>query len=348
MKTRMFLVFALLATLSLFSQTFISAKAGLVNYQEGVTASSPHQLQEGEVFSSAARSELLMMPGTYLRLEHGAEIQMGSTQLQHPSFELRAGLAAVEINEVAKDSALAISWREFSGVNALIVNQKGLYRFEVSNEGDALKVMVQNGHLRIPGSNNTLASGQETVLGTPGHAASFGRFNAKARDDFDIWSSNRSGALSAASYKTASSMTSYYPSSSVWAFNPYGGFYTYLPYGRVVTNPYGWGYYWPGNVWDYYPVYYSGAGYLYGGGNSGVRANIASSSATPQHPTPRVPPQSPTVNGNNSASSSMSGFDAGSRGGGGGNFGGSVAASPSVSVSAPSSPAPGSSGGRRN
>ena len=81
MTIRAALVVLVVASLSLTGQTFISAKAGMVNYEEGVRAVSPRQLQEGEVFSTPNRSEVLMMPGTFLRLERSAEIRMLATSV---------------------------------------------------------------------------------------------------------------------------------------------------------------------------------------------------------------------------------------------------------------------------
>src|SRR5208282_1373901 len=110
MRIRTVILALLLVSISLAGQTFISAKAGLVNYEEGVQAASPRQLQEGEVFSTPNRSELLMMPGAYLRLERSAEVRMISTSVSHPEVELLGGLVSVEVNELAKESDLSVSW----------------------------------------------------------------------------------------------------------------------------------------------------------------------------------------------------------------------------------------------
>ena len=310
MKTRILLLAVLLAGLSLSAQTFISARAGLVNYEEGKFATSPHQLQAGEIFAAHGRSEILLMPGTYLRLERSAEIQMTSTALTHPVVELRSGLVAVEASDVAKDSEATFAWGDYRDEKAIVVDHKGLYRFEVSDQGDALKVMVQTGHLRIPGSSTILKDGQEAVLGSTG-VSDLAKFDKKSRDDFDLWSASRAGTLSVASYRSASSLSAYSPGYSVWAFNSWMGMYTFLPYGGFVGSPYGgYGYYWPGNVYNYYPPYYGGS---YGGYGSQPPYRLAgpggqNGGVSGPRPAPRVPIGNSGSNGNSyDANSSRAG-----------------------------------------
>jgi hypothetical protein len=235
----------------------------MVNYEEGKFVTSPHQLQDGEVFTAHGRSEILLMAGTYMRLERSAEIQMASTRLTHPAIELRAGIVSIEASTIAKDSDAVFSWGDYRDDKAIILEHKGLYRFEISDSGDALKVMVQSGQLHIPDSSTTLKDGQELILTSKGITEQT-KFDKKSQDDFDVWSASRTGTLSAASYRTASSLSAYPPGSSMWAFNSYMGMYTFLPYGGMVMSPYGsYGYYWPGNVYNYYPPYYGGGGYGY-------------------------------------------------------------------------------------
>ncbi|GEM_PF-3429798 len=269
MKGRLALLSLVLISLSLSGglagQTFISAKAGLVNYEEGVQASSPRQLQEGEIFSTPNRSELLMMPGAYVRLERSAEVRMLSTSISHPELELLSGLISIEINELPKESSMSLSWGDYHDI---AVTHRGLYRFEVAQDGTSTKVMVQTGQLRI--GNTTVKDGEEIVLAS-GRVGSLAKFDRKLKDDFDIWAANRDQLQSVSSYRTASAVgSSYYQGypgmmgpgfMGTWAFNPMLGYFTYLPYG-MVTSPWGYYYYSPSQV-GYYP--FPSYGYMYGG-----------------------------------------------------------------------------------
>jgi hypothetical protein len=286
MRTRAAILALVLISLPLAGQTFISAKAGLVNYEEGVQAASPRQLQEGEVFSTPNRSELLMMPGAYLRLERSAEVRLLSTSVSHPAVELLSGLVSVEVNEMTKESSLTLNWGDYRDAQGITIAHRGLYRFEVAQDGSSLKVMVQTGQLHI---GDKMMKDGEGVLLSPGRVASAGKFDRKLRDDFDIWAANRDQVQSVASYRTASAVGSTYYAGSgfmggmgygTWAFNPMMGFFTYLPFG-MVTSPWGYYYYSPGQV-GYYPFPYygygygSGYGYGYGYGNNGGRSSVAS------------------------------------------------------------------------
>jgi len=276
MRTRATILALILISLPLTGQTFISAKAGLVNYEEGVQATSPRQLQEGEIFSTPNRSELLMMPGAYVRLERSAEVRMISTSVTHPEVELLGGLISVEINEMPKESSLALAWGDYHDAQSISITHRGLYRFETSQDGASLKVMVQTGQLRVGAS--MLKDGEEVVLSS-GRASSVSKFDRKLRDDFDIWAAGRDQLQSVTSYRTASAVgNAYYPAFGTWAFNPLMGFFTYLPY-SMITSPWGFYYYSPQMV-GYYPFPYYGYGYGYGypygyyGGGSPVRSTI--------------------------------------------------------------------------
>jgi hypothetical protein len=312
----------------LAGQTFISAKAGLVNYEEGVQAASPRQLQAGEVFSTPNRAELLMMPGAYLRLERSAEVRMLSTSVSHPEVELLSGLVSVEINEVAKESALILNWGDYRDAQAISITHRGLYRFEVSQDGSSLKVMVQTGQLHL--GDKVLKDGENVVL-SPGHITSVSKFDRKLKDDFDIWAANRDQVQSVASYRSATAVGSSYYSGSgypgymgsgyasgypgtgfgTWAFNPMMGFFTYLPYG-MMTSPWGYYYYSPSQV-GYYPFPYYGYGYGYGNGygysGGGVTRTASVIGSTPNSQS-RVP-----VYGTTGGTNASNGFGGSSRSG---------------------------------
>src|SRR5208282_5553223 len=136
---------------------------------------------------------------------------------------------------------------------------RGLYRFEVSQDGGSLRVMVQTGQLRV--GSSLLKDGEDVVL-SPGHVSSVSKFDRKLRDDFDIWAAGRDQLQSVASYRTASAVgSSYYPGFGTWAFNPMMGFFTYLPYG-MMTSPWGYYYYSASQVGNYpCPSYGYGLGY---------------------------------------------------------------------------------------
>jgi hypothetical protein len=252
------------------AQDIISAKAGYLNYQQGRSKMDHRHIQEGETFASeGSRSEILLTPGTFLRLDRNAEINMIASSLVQPSFELITGSANVEVAEIPKDSRIAMTWKD----KAFIFRHKGLYRFDASE--DHLVVSVYDGKLELPG-NLTLSRGQRVEV-RPGGFSAVAKFDRKAFDSFDLWSSARTYQVSNASMRTAS-VYSGRQIGSIWAYSSFLGGYTFLPY-RYCNSPWGYAYYSPRTVWVYtHPVYQVG---YQGQGQSSPRAFSGAGSGMP-------------------------------------------------------------------
>jgi len=318
MKLRVALVgLILLICLPLVAQNFISAKAGIVNYEEGRQLSSPRQLHEGEYFSEPNRTELLLTPGSFLRLERNAEIQMLSTRLSEPAVELVSGVASLEIMDLPKETKVRVAWGEYKDDRALEVDHKGIYRFEVAGDGSAMLVMVEKGELRMGGGSQTIKEGQQATL-TADSIGPLAKFDKKLRDDFDVWNAERSELLGVASYRAAQGVSSYgsgymnslygmggygypfgyagyagmYPGMGMWAFNPYFGYFTYVGFGNSLwMSPWGSYFYTPATWYYYQPPY--------GANGGGVQTAVGTLPSKPI-PSPRL---SPT--GNNSSNSGI-------------------------------------------
>ena len=293
---RLALAFLFLAACSVAAQDFISARAGYLNYQEGQRAQARRQIQEGEGFQSGrSRAELLLTPGSFLRLERGAEIRMLSTRLSDPQVELIDGTVGLEVVEFPKGSHLAMVWGDYRDDRAFLVAHKGIYRFQAQN--GALRLWVENGSLKLPGSGVTLKKGHWVEFNSAG-VAPVAKFNTKAKDAFDLWSSNRAGVLSAASYRSAHSYNPNGFRTSIWAFSSFLGYYTFLPYSGFINSPWGYSFYSPRYVWIYSPGYGPGRGSVMpmpgtGSGQPGGGSPAASAPAPPQMRISVPPPRPP-------------------------------------------------------
>ena len=268
MKLRVTAVVILTSALLVGAQDIISAKAGYLNYQQGRSKMDHRHIQEGETFASeASRSEILLTPGTFLRLDRQAEINMIASSLVHPAFELITGTANVEVAEIPKDSRIAMTWKD----KTFIFRHKGLFRFDASD--DHLVVSVYDGKLELPG-NLTLTKGQRVEV-RPGGLSTVAKFDRKAFDSFDLWSSARTYQVSTASMRSASTYSGR-QSSSMWAYSSFLGGYTFLPY-SYCYSPWGYAYYSPRTVWVYTQPSYQGGSSLgqaqqrgYSGAGSGM------------------------------------------------------------------------------
>jgi hypothetical protein len=248
MKLRLAVASVLAGAGILVAQDIISAKAGYLNYQQGRPRSERRQLQEGENFvAESGRTEILLTPGTFLRLDRQAEINLISSSLVHPAVELIAGTVNLEIAEVPKDGRIAMRWRE----KTFLFNKKGLFRFDAS--GERLMLSVYDGKVELPGYV-TLTKGRQVEVSPDGYSA-VAKFDRKAFDSFDLWASARTYQLSAASMRSASTYSGR-QRSSIWAYNAFLGGYTYLPY-SYWSSFWGYPYYSPRTVWVYVQPPYS-------------------------------------------------------------------------------------------
>lgn len=296
-----FLAIALLAS-AVAAQNIISARAGYVNYSHGqVHLPTGHdgkavkQLDEGQSISTDhGRAELLLTPGSYLRLDNDTEVKMVSSRLQDVQVELISGTASLEVNEVPKGSKMAVVWQDHS----IPITQHGLYRFEPGVS--SMRVYVESGKLEVPGMKGAIKAPRYVDINSEGTLSAAVKFNLKDLDEFDRFNGSRSYTLARASYRAANTLPNGYMSTfrnSIWYLDPLYGFYTFLPYSYSLYSPFGWMYYSPRYVYLNNPPVYSGSTGSRGSsgntwnprvGASGSAPPLASSGSSGSAPAPRV------------------------------------------------------------
>src|ERR1700733_12539304 len=241
---------ALLATAGLAGaqRLTISARPGLVNYIEGQAflngnpwlagTTAPQYLNANDSFATRkGKAEILLMPGTFLRIGDNSSIQMISPSLIAPRFELQQGEASLEGGGLIRGSHI-----EVVDQNALILIEKdGLYRMTA---GVASTVAVIEGSAQVTLLDQTikLSKGRQTVLlGTLEST----KFDLAQDDDLYAWSSVRSQYEAVASYDAAGRLAAADQFTTVgWYFNSFAGCWAWLPIGRCFS-PFGWGFYSP-------------------------------------------------------------------------------------------------------
>jgi hypothetical protein len=273
------------------AQSVISAHSGVVHYVEGnasiedktVELKFGHfpEIKANETFrTDEGRAEVLLTPGSFLRLAENSAVRMISNQLTDTRFELLKGEILVESVDWTKDSAAAkvkgnVISVLYKGTTTLL-DKPGLYQFNT----DPGRVRVVEGEALVKtGSDQlTLKKGKETELDGTLMAE---KFDAKTGDDLIRWSARRSGYLATANVSAARSMnqndsmwSSYAGGSGGgWAFNPAFGMYTFVPMGGIAYSPFGFNYWSPYTVGSSYPYYGGyggyGGGYYYPGNNGG-------------------------------------------------------------------------------
>jgi hypothetical protein len=240
----------------------VSAKAGTVNLAEGsvmykraesdwdilITGDS---LKSGDRVKTqtASRAEILLSPGSYLRLSENTEAVLSSDSLNDTQILLVKGSAIVEA-VTSEESTQPIATITAAGTSVSIL-RGGIYRFNVEGESSA-EVLIRKGRVKV--ANREYKEGTKVVLS--GNAVVATALDKRSQDDFDLWSKERAKLLVATNNYLAQRalngsgrLITY---SNLWLFNPLTGGYVFVPWLWGFHSPYGWGYascnpyyYWP-------------------------------------------------------------------------------------------------------
>ncbi|WP_041839468.1 MULTISPECIES: hypothetical protein [Acidobacterium] len=276
---------AALLTPAVFAQA--RAVPGTVNYVEGTAsingrAIHPHAIgseavREGQFLSTdqKSRAEMLLTPGTFLRLGHGSSLQMISPDLTRTQVRLTEGKAMIEVLQLFKENMLLVTE---DGVTTRIV-KPGLYEFDAhagivrTFDGRALAFVRPNDphHPVVVRTSHEFLIPPQAASGSvpPSVKLKAQHFDRKQEETTDAlygWSSLRARYLAQANISLAYQYAGYGGFNPGWYWNPYLWGYTWMPGGGMFWDPFGWGFYSPWWVYGGYPIY--GGGY-YGGGYYG-------------------------------------------------------------------------------
>ena len=285
----------------------ISAKAGMINHSEGLTSVtrldgttetliSGDQLNAGDrvVTSTGGIAEVLLNPGSYLRLGSESEFSFRVTSLDDLRLEIKRGSAILEV--FASNQFRVTAYTPKGRVT--IVNT-GVYRIDVASDGSGLLSVIEG--KAIVGERN-IALIKEGQTGTlDGSPVTVGKFDKGKRDGLASWSRTRSKDLAkmASAFNAKNTrpliMDSLISSFSVWGLSSTMGVWVYdpgtrtclfLPYFSNWASPYGYGYnactcyyYFPPNIRPVNPPirldgrkpYVTDLGNGNGNGDGGVR-----------------------------------------------------------------------------
>lgn len=272
------------------AQYLTSAKAGFVNRAEGKVhilrfdsedgekgrASLGTQMRNGDRLITTANSyaEVLLNPGSYLRLNENSEVRAVSTDLLSVRFEMIKGSVIAEIGEVNKKTPI-----EILTPNGMLTFAKGgLHRIDA--RGNATLVSVRQGEVHL-GTREEFATNKTTKIGrgkvaslTGSTTPDLAKLDKDAIDNFDVWSFNRAQMLTAANVSSLRRSRVLTAFRGGWYYDPFYNCYTFMPFRSRFYSPYGFGFF--NNYYDcyYYNPYYYGNGGYYGGGGGGTVSTI--------------------------------------------------------------------------
>ena len=292
------------------NQYVISAKAGGVNIVEGSASFkrgksdwdiliAGDELRPGDSVKTDAdgRVEILLSPGSFLRLAENSEFIFSSTSIYNLKLKIVKGSAIVEASAV--DSSLEVT----AGQSQFQIMQNGIYRFSVDADGKA-EALVRKG--RVLFADGVVKDGKKIVIAS-GAKPLIAEFDKKTQDSFDMWSKGRAETLIAANRKLSERAMkrslSARVASNLWLYDPFFGAFTFLPYGSGFNSPYGYGYRrsnpycdwrngWNNGNYGNSGNYGGSLGNNSGGSSSGTSSGgsrggqVGAGSVTPSHPTP--------------------------------------------------------------
>ncbi len=198
----------------------ISAHAGAVNAVTGRATLRSHgsgdwqqltiteDLETGDVVKTGldGRVEMLLNPGSYLRIGENSEIELTDNSLENLELRLVRGTAIVEVTGT-DDTQLLINIATPHTRMAIV--RRGLYRVNVV-PGDATELIVRKGRVLLEPTHTKIKGGDKV-----------------------IFSDN---SFSVAKLKKKDGCYTFFPFSYGWG-SPYGTSYGSSLYGTIYRNP---------------------------------------------------------------------------------------------------------------
>jgi hypothetical protein len=263
-----------------FGQDLISAKSGVIHYVEGDvkaageavatrTGGKYTEMKDGqELTTGEGRVEVLLNPGVFLRVGENSRVQMISTRLTDTRLELAEGSALIEVAEMVKDNAVTVLVKN----TALTFEKTAMVYVDAASAIRVYKGQVQ---ATVAGADPVnLKEGREMLLDGSQKIA---KFDTKDTDPLYRWAARRAEYIAMANIASANmARQAGRMSYGGWFYNSYYGMMTYLPFNGLYRSPFGYVFYSPRRVDDYYgaylPVYRNpDNGFSNNAGNAGPR-----------------------------------------------------------------------------
>jgi len=249
------------------AQSITSARSGTLHYFQGDVSIDGAQIQakasvfpqikdQGVLSTARGRAEILLTPGVFLRVGENSSIRMLDTRLTSTRVDILSGSVIVESDDpqmTIKDSPVTLLYKDYE----LHMGKHGL--FEVTSDPAQMKVF--KGEVEVSTSSNRVVVKEDHLMPFAAGLTTE-KFDPKSGDDLYIWARERSENLSAANMSSARSIST--GSCFVacangggawnggWYYNPYFDMITYVPMAGTFWSPFGYGFFSPVTIGQYY------------------------------------------------------------------------------------------------
>ncbi|HEX8473126.1 MAG TPA: FecR domain-containing protein [Pyrinomonadaceae bacterium] len=306
----------------------ISARAGGVNFVSGAVdvlrdgdwrrLAATDELRSGDVVKTGADGlvEVLLNPGSYLRLAGDSEFELTDASLDDLRLKLTRGSLVIEATGYGDQEAFIKIQTPHTGVSII---KSGVYRINaLANK--VSEVVVYDGRALVVGAGDvdaTLLRGgrKARIGGVGGGATEVAKFDKKLeRDALDLWSMERARSIAEVSRKISRgninallasrqfdkfwySAEFAVPVRGAWFYSASRGCYTFLPFSAGWSSPYGFNHSallaWIGSTGMCYECYDRR--------NNGYQPNFGNATRNNTQPNPiertRSEPREPTQGG---------------------------------------------------
>lgn len=252
----------------------ISAKAGGVGLIEGkvfverekgksglLLKGDSLEINDKVTTDATGKVEILLNPGSYLRLGGNAEFKFINTDLEKLTLNLTRGSGIFEVY-ASSDYKVTVQTPK----TKYYFVDSGVFRIDVASDKETISVWKGSAQIG-DGSANVVKAGRRAVL-TTGDNFAIAKFDRDEGDALDTWSKSRSKELAQINKRLQRDLLrsslldtyrnrgwGFYESYGLWVFDPITGAYCFLPFGRGWRSPYGYGFGY--TIWDYnYPWTY--------------------------------------------------------------------------------------------
>lgn len=196
------------------------------------------------------RVEMLLNPGSYMRIGENSEFELTDNSLQNLEVRLLKGTAIVEATG-ADSTELLINI--ITPHTRVTIVRRGLYRLNVV-PGDATELIVRKGRVMLDDSHTKVKGGNKVVFSSGSFSiAKLEKTDKRNLDHLESWSKQRSDTVALANRKIQGrdlSLLMYslnrwgrrspaYGYGGIWMFNYSYSCYTFLPFYYGWGSPYG-------------------------------------------------------------------------------------------------------------
>lgn len=257
----------------------ISANAGAISYVSGKvliarknylgndSVKKDYALKDGEIIRTEAtgKAEILLNPGSYLRLGQNSQFSFEDISLDNLRIKLDKGSAIFEI-AASKSMRKEGFYVEVATPNTkLFLNQSGIYRLNIL-PNNATEILVWRGEVKVGSLQAKAIDARKRIVvsGTNQTLASLGKDEF---DGLDTWSNERAASVARLNNRLrskdlANSIFGYANTGGTgsgmgfWVLDRATGRWFFLPFRSYWNSPYGYNY----DFWYPWHNYYGNGG----------------------------------------------------------------------------------------